>query len=279
MGQNLFLILILVSAAWQILGSVLEKRAKEAKKRQLEEAGRRSRGHAGGAAESGERTRSPQRRTTMAGPVEAGGRPGDAAGVAETIDARRRAQIEELRRRALERARGSAPARSSGGASGRTSMADAGRKGSSPTPEAVPGRGSRSASPRPEVARDWAELDQRRATERAAKDQAVRRRNLKEAADQRRRDIETQARRRKAADEDRREAAAAAASARRSSSTTGSQSGRRPSSPAGFGRGDRIRGLVRDRQALRDLLVLREIMDPPVSMRTSPIPADRVFEG
>ncbi len=273
MGQNLFLILILVSAAWQIVGSVLEKRAKEAKKRQLEEAAR-SRG-----GQPTTSSRATEVRAGMPEGVEASARPGDVIPGMETIDARRRAQIEELRRRALERARGSAPARSSDGASGRTTMADAGRGASRPKPEVVPGRETPPAKARPEVARDWAELDQRRVTERAAKDQAVRRRNLKEAAEQRRREIETHARRQKAAEDGRREAATAAAATRRAPAVGGSQSARRPSGTALSGRGDRIRGLVHDRRALRDLLVLREIMDPPVSMRTSPIPADRIFEG
>ena len=104
MGQNLFLILILVSTAWQILGSVMEKRAKEAKKRQLEEAGR-SRGGQPSAS-----SRATEVRAQMPGGVEASGRPGEVVPGLETIDARRRAQIEELRRRALERARGAAPA-------------------------------------------------------------------------------------------------------------------------------------------------------------------------
>ncbi len=293
MGQNLFLILILVSAAWQIVGSVLEKRAKEAKKRQLEEAAR-SRG-----GQPTTSSRATEVRAGMPEGVEASARPGDVIPGMETIDARRRAQIEELRRRALERARGAAapsstspmpPASPSGpaggqpGRPGRVTMADARR-----TPSDVPRGGGADAARgtlgtgkpragRPEVARDWAELDQRRASERAAKDEAVRRRNIREAADQKRRGIETQTRRRLAS-EPAAPAATPAVDARRQPTPPVGGAGLGAGGRAGLGRADRIRGVVHDRQALRDLLVLREIMDPPVSMRTSPIPADRSFAG
>ena len=298
MGQNLFLILILVSAAWQILGSVMEKRAKEAKQRQLEEAGR-SRGGQPSAS-----SRATEVRAQMPGGVEASGRPGEGVPGLETIDARRRAQIEELRRRALERARGAAPAspRSNSGQAGqaerpgRATMADARRTDARRTDarrtdarrtvardggDDDMARGSRGTgnarAGRPEVARDWAELDQRRASERAAKDEAARRRNVREAADQKRRGIETQTRRQLASGPAAAPATPTAAPHRQPSL---------PMSGAGFGAGfgaagrvGRIRSIVHNREALRDLLVLREIMDPPVSMRTSPIPADRSFEG
>jgi hypothetical protein len=271
MGSNLFLILLLVSAIWQVVGSMAEKKAKQ---KQQEELARRraeaqSRGGSPASSPPDVRVQSPGGMTV----------PTSARSRAEEIAARRKAQIEELRRRAAERSGGGGGSRqtadasiptvgrpdrsSSAAAAGRAKIASTGRT-SAPVNQ----------SRRPEIARDFEELTRRRESERAAKAIDVQRNDERDAMERRRREVEGKARQAKAA---RDEAALQRDAARaRTMASTGGLLG---STMAGTGVGtgssaNRLRALAGNRQAMRDAILLREIIDAPVALRSSPMPID-----
>jgi len=202
----------------------------------------------------------------------------DARSRAEQIAARRKAQIDELRRRAAERAQGGrptptaapgAPAGSGarpgggGGGGGRTIMADTGRSSS----RAGGGSSQPTGSRRPEIARDWDELTRRREAERTAKTEGRRQQDLRDAAERRRKDASQQARRSREASEE------ATATAERTARTRGGIAA------AGFGstsgsRSRRLSALVRNREAMRDAIMLQELLAPPMALRSLIVPAD-----
>ncbi len=288
--SNWFIILLLVSAAWQIIGSIAEKQAK--KKQQEELARKRMEASARQRAGGGPDATGPAGETRVG--VPSGARPGatDARSRAEEIAARRKAQIEELRRRAAERARPGGRAADAGadrGAAGRSParMADASRTSRSRThappgrPESTPAGGgtsarassSRSAPPtqRSGMALDWEQMSRQRDQKRAQGREQFEQNTAREEAESRRRRSATDARRAKEK---------ADAIARRDARlAVRAASGTRIGGAASL-RGTRLREIARNRESLRDLIALKEILDPPVSMRdSSGVPADGRLGG
>lgn len=277
-------LLFLVITAWQIISAAMERRAE---KRAIEEAmeAREAarRASAGGASDDVLRAtpldedRTDERGPVMVGPPGATGTagppsaPSTARERAEALAARRRAQIEELRRRAAARATGQpAPTARPAPPTPPSAPIEVGRSTVSSPPTAPTGGGARMADEvrtarQAEAQRAAAQraAAQRAAAQRAAAQRAAAAKQTK-AAEKRRREIEARraAEARRGRDQSRRSAPVPVPR------LPGSATGRGGvAAMLGATRAERVKTLARDRDLLRDAIVLREILDPPLAMR------------
>ena len=231
MGQWLGLILFIAFILWQVVAQVAQYSAKKQQQERMREA-------------AAQRRRQRPGEPPQPPPVRGGGQAASPQSRAriEDLAARRKAQLEELRRRRAQK--GAAPQVRIGSQAGAPSRI-----------KTVPVRARSSAPPR-----DRSDLRSLRAAEEAEKRrrqiEAEQQRQMGEArarqeeAEQRRKDAERRARRERA---------------RRKRKTVAltdvgdAYSLRR----SGSGRKGRVNALLRHRTTLRDLLLLKEVLDPP----------------
>jgi len=268
MGSGLFTIIILIAVVWQII-SVIVAHAQQQKQKQAEAEARRQRALSGAGDSRG---RTPPTQATSSGVADRGAQP--KMSKLDELAARRQQQLEELRRRRQSSGRPpTGVSESPGRATSRVPRTrDSGTEahlGQSPglelpielEPRSAPsGRMSRGASPG--QSHRTAQDQQRLARQKQQQQQQLSRRRGAEAEARRLADTERTQAARTAGTGDVIAAGSPPAGVERDAYRLSA-----PAIPDEAVSLNRVQHLLHHRATLRELIVMKEVLDPPVGMR------------
>jgi colicin import membrane protein len=252
--SKIITMVILVSVIWQVVSSIIENAAKRKEQQRIRELAQRRRGAPETAVSAGDAAPRPELARASAPPTAAPSSPRMQTR-AEELAARRQAQLEELRKRRSGQGRPTAP----------TQVRIAPQTPTSAS-QGIPTMQGRRGQPIVSRPADPASIRRAQEAERLRQLQVQRRRQQELLAAG-----QAEAREKTLADARRQAERAAAlkraAAARRAAAAPRGAGGVLLTPIDGRITSGRLQSLLRDRRSIRELFVLKELLDPPLATR------------